>query len=105
MEIVQQAVKVTGEPLVMHPSSDRLSAAVSLTSHVYFDTYNNPIQLFLPYSASCSGQWDFWSSIDYWKFRTRFYEGNTISRFHKAVYCDPIWNTQLTAKDIMVKEL
>ena len=98
---VAEVSKFLNEPAILQPSSDRKSAALALVSHLYFDMYNNPIQLFLPYSFSCSGQWSFWRSIDYWKFRTKFYKGQAIARFRRNIYVDCIWNVRMEAISLM----
>lgn len=64
---------------------DKLSAAVSLISHIFFDTFNNPVQAFLPYSSLASGQWELWESIDYMAFRKEFYKDTNIREFRQYI--------------------
>ncbi len=82
-------------------STDKLSAAVSLLSHTYFDTYNNPVQIFLPNCALCSAQWEFWSKIDYMKFRGDFYKPENIIPFRKEIAKSKVWNTTVKPEALM----
>lgn len=90
---------------VTNISSDKLSAAVSLLSHTYFDTWNNPIQLFLPLSSLCSGQWGFWEEIDYMKFRGDFYKKENILPFRRLISSNPIWKTEGLKPAAMIKAM
>ena len=76
-------------------SNDKVSAALSLISHIYFDTFNNPVQAFLPLSSICSGQWEFWDTIGYLEFRNKFYKKESIEVFRKKMINSDIWNTKL----------
>ena len=93
--LAQKASSIIGDDSILSPSSDKLSTGVSLLSHIYFDTYNNPVQAFLPDSVYSSGQWDFWKNIGYLTFRTNFYKDDVISVFRKKLFEDELWNTKL----------
>ncbi len=73
-------------------SSDKMSAAVSLVSHLFFDLFNNPVQAFLPYNSRPSAQWDFWDSIDYMKFRGEFYNEENIIDFRIRIAESNVWD-------------
>lgn len=75
-------------------STDKLSAGVSLITHIFFDTFNNPVQAFLPYSSVASGHWDLWDQIDYLNFRTEFYSEGNIESFRKEIANDTIWDVR-----------
>jgi hypothetical protein len=76
-------------------NNDRLSAAVSLISHLYFDTYNNPVQAFIPWACECSAQYDFWRKIDYMAFRTDFFERENIELFRQMIIHNNIWKKHI----------
>lgn len=80
-------------------SDDKLSAALSLISHIYFDTFNNPVQAFLPNSSLCSGQWEFWDNIDYLRFRGEFYSEPIIISFRKKIANNPVWTEKPNLKN------
>ena len=101
LKLLDDARDVVGDERVTKISTDKLSAAVSLLSHTYFDTYNNPVQIFLPNCALCSAQWDFWSKIDYMKFRGDFYKPENIVPFRREVAKSKVWNVTLKPEALM----
>ena len=101
LKLLDDARDVVGDERVTKISTDKLSAAVSLLSHTYFDTYNNPVQIFLPDCSLCSAQWDFWSKIDYMKFRGDFYKPENIVPFRKEVAKSKVWNVTLKPEALM----
>ena len=94
-KLIDGAAKIIANESIKTPSRDKLSATIAIISHIYFDTFNNPVQAFLPESAYCSAQWKFWEDIDYLKFRGEFYSDSIIARFRKKVLSDPIWEVKL----------
>jgi len=101
LKLLDDARDVVGDERVTKISTDKLSAAVSLLSHTYFDTYNNPVQIFLPTCSLCSAQWDFWSKIDYMKFRGDFYKPENIVPFRKEIAKSKVWNVTLKPEALM----
>ncbi len=101
LKLLDDARDVVEDERVVKISTDKLSAAVSLLSHTYFDTYNNPIQLFLPTCSLCSAQWDFWSKIDYMKFRGDFYKPENIVPFRKEIAKSRVWKVALKPEALM----
>lgn len=93
--LMKKAVPFVGDSTILQPSSDLVSAAVALLSHIYFDTFNNPVQAFLPESPYASGKWDFWANIGYLAFRERFYTKSVIENFRERLFNDKIWNVKL----------
>lgn len=89
------AGRIVGDNSVAVIGRDRMSAAVSLLSHIYFDLWNNPVQVFLPECSYCSAQWEFWSSIDYMRFRGDFYKPENIDIFRREIAASPVWNKRL----------
>lgn len=101
IKLLDDARDVVGDERVSKISTDKLSAAVSLLSHTFFDTYNNPVQIFLPTCSLCSAQWDFWSKIDYMKFRGDFYKPESIIPFRKEIAKSPVWKAVLKPEALM----
>ncbi len=95
MKHAEDASDLVNDESVKNISCDKLSAAVSLLSHTYFDTWNNPIQLFLPECSYCSAQWEFWNNIDYMKFRGDFYKPENIINFRKEIIKSRVWDIKL----------
>lgn len=101
LKLLDDARDVVGDSRVTKISADKLSAAVSLLSHTYFDTYNNPVQIFLPGCSLCSAQWDFWSKIDYMRFRGDFYKPENIVPFRKEISESKVWKITLKPEALM----
>lgn len=91
---LNESKKIIIDDAITKVTSDKVSAAVSLISHAYFDTFNNPVQMFLPESSLCSAQWDFWDNIDYLKFRSEFYEDKNIIPFREKMAKSSIWEAK-----------
>lgn len=101
INLLDEARDIVGDERVSKISTDKLSAAVSLLSHTFFDTYNNPVQIFLPTCSLCSAQWDFWSKIDYMKFRGDFYKPENIIPFRKEIAKSAVWRVTLKPEALM----
>lgn len=101
---LETAASLVGDPQVSRVSTDRLAAALSLVSHPYFDVWNNPVQFFLPNSAFASARWEFWTKVDYMKFRGDFYKEKNITRFRQEMVQHPLWNVSLEP-EAMIKAL
>ncbi|HEV8663973.1 MAG TPA: hypothetical protein VGT06_12670 [Candidatus Methylomirabilis sp.] len=84
------AVKVLG-PEAAEISTDRLAASLSLVSHTYFDTFNNPVGVFLPLAANYSAHWDLFASIDYLEYKASFYRPDVIRPFRRAMHDSDVW--------------
>jgi hypothetical protein len=95
LSLAKEASAIINDDSILNPSSEKLDGGLSLLSHIYFDTYNNPVQAFLPDSVYSSGQWDFWRNIGYLTFRTNFYRDNVISAFRKGLFTDKLWNVKV----------
>jgi len=95
VDLAAKTVELLGDVSISNISNDKMSAGVSLISHIYFDTYNNPVQGFLPYSSIASAQWDFWDNIHYMKFRSDFFSEENITLFRREVAESKVWNAGL----------
>jgi len=100
----EAAVDIVGDKNIQNISRHKMSAAVSLLSHIYFDLWNNPVQVFLPVSSYCSAQWEFWTDIDYMRFRSEFYKPASINAFRKEIAASPVWNKKLKP-EAMIKAM
>lgn len=97
----EDAVDIVEDESVSKISTDKLSAAVSLLSHTYFDVWNNPVQIFLPACSYCSAQWEFWNNVDYMKFRSEFYKTENIIPFRKEIAKSKVWAMKLKPEAII----
>ena len=101
LKLTRQASSLVGDEEVTKLSVDKLSSGVSLITHLYFDTFNNPVQFFIPYSALPSAHWDLWEQIDYLKYREEFYKEKNINEFRKRIASDGIWNVKLKPEALL----
>jgi len=101
LKLLDEARDVVGDDKVTKISTDKIAAAVSLLSHTFFDTFNNPVQIFLPTCSYCSAQWEFWSKIDYMKFRGEFYKPENIVPFRREIAASKVWNVALKPEALM----
>jgi len=90
------AVEVLG-PEAAKISRDPLAAALSLVSHPYFDTFNNPVATFIPLAANYAAQWELWREIRYLDFKTTFYREETISAFRQEIAGCSVWTDPVDA--------
>ncbi len=97
----REALRQVPEAPSSRVSVDRVSAGVSLLSHIYFDLWNNPVQAFLPASSFCSGMWDFWDKIDYMRFRGEFFREGSIERFRGAMISHPLWQARVEPGELL----
>ncbi|MEE9515213.1 MAG: hypothetical protein V3V54_04195 [Candidatus Brocadiales bacterium] len=104
VEHADAAVDIVGDKGIRNITRHKMSAAVSLLSHLYFDLWNNPVQVFLPESSYCSAQWKFWTDIDYMRFRSDFYRPASINAFRKEIAASPVWNTKVRP-EAMIKAM
>ncbi len=95
LQHAETAGKIVGDSSVSQISRHKMSAAVSLLSHIYFDLWNNPVQVFLPGCSYCSAHWEFWDNIDYMKFRSNFYKPENIGAFRKEIAQSSVWDCRL----------
>ncbi|HHT9119803.1 MAG TPA: hypothetical protein ACFYD3_04560 [Candidatus Hypogeohydataceae bacterium YC41] len=101
LQHAEMAANIVGDKNVSKISCHKMSAAVSLLSHIYFDLWNNPVQVFLPGCSYCSAYWKFWEDIDYMKFRSNFYKPENITAFRKEIAQSQIWNCRLKPEAVI----
>jgi hypothetical protein len=91
------AVEILG-PEAAAISTDRLAASVSLASHTYLDTFNNPVGVFIPLAANYSAHWDLFASIDYLEYKASFYRPEVIRPFRRAMDESDVWRRPFSAE-------
>ena len=77
------------------PGTDGLSGAIAYLSHIYFDTYNNPVQAFLPDVVHSCAQVGLWKAMNPVAFRLSLYESDNIEAFRKRLYFSSLWEARL----------
>lgn len=83
----------------MKLSDDKMSIALSLLSHLYFDAFTKPIQFFLPHSSLCSAQWSFWDKVGYTKLKERLNEKEVNFKIKDEILKSSIWDTKFKPED------
>ncbi|MBU4353019.1 MAG: hypothetical protein KKA65_02580 [Nanoarchaeota archaeon] len=84
-------------------SKDKEVLALAILSHIYLDSFERPLQFFLPHSPFCSGNWLLWDKINYHDFKEKFHQSNEL-----LINKKDIWNIKITEenfKDIIKKRL
>lgn len=95
MSLVKNASVLIHDDSLLDLKADLVGGGLALLSHLYFDTYNNPVQAFLPDSVYPSGQWDFWKNVDYFAFRSKFYTERALSVFRKGLLESNVWDVKM----------
>lgn len=101
LQLTDQASALLNDDSIANLSTDKLSGGVSLVTHIFFDTFNNPVQAFLPYSSLASAHWDLWDNIDYLRFREDFYQEDNINKFRKEIASDNVWDIKLKPEPLL----
>lgn len=78
---------------------ERMQAALSYISSIYFSTYSMPVQFFLPHSSVCSGKWEFWDSIDFFGFREKLEDNGFTFNFRDKMAKSKIWSIKFDLQD------
>lgn len=78
---------------------NKVNAALCLVSHLYFDSFTQPLQVFIPHASPCSGQWFFWDKINYLSFKESFNQKNFFFDFRKKIIDSDVWNFKPKPKD------
>ena len=96
-EIGDQYASMNGEkqiPRSLFGKENEGPLFLSFLSFVYFDLWLAPRQLFFPVSSFCSGSWDLWEEIDYFKLLEEVVP-ESETEFFSEVYRSPIWDEPL----------
>lgn len=79
--------------------SDFVSAAeMAYVSHLYLDTFNQPVQAFTPSRSVVSGQFELWDRVG--DFRYRLYVQGVVEELRKDWLKSSIWNTTFTVSEM-----
>lgn len=62
-----------------------LKIIFAFTTHLFLDTWNNPIQCFTPWSYSCAFQWNMLNEKNFFNFRLNFYKKESLIRFQEKL--------------------
>lgn len=92
MSYLKRTSEVFSLPEMPSTPPDYLSVVMSYLSHIYLDTFNNPVQAFTPNTAHVCCQMDLWQQLDPIAFRVNLYAPSTIARFHEAMFIDGEWD-------------
>tara|TARA_Y100000310_G_scaffold345796_1_gene470066 strand:+ start:2611 stop:3423 length:813 start_codon:yes stop_codon:yes gene_type:complete len=87
---------------VIKIKDDKTYAGLATISHLYFDSFISPIQFFLPHSSGCSGKWDFWDSIDFFKFKERLQDKKFNFGVREKILKSKTWNVKFNLSDFPV---
>jgi len=74
---------------------DYLSTVISYLSHIYLDTFNNPVQAFTPNIPHVCCQMSLWKQLDPIAFRVNLYAPSTIARFHRDMFLNGEWDQSI----------
>lgn len=73
-------------------SSDKIEQTMmAFVSHLYLDAFNQPTQVFVPFTVQCAGQWDLWQALG--DFREALYLTTRITDLRQGVFADPLWES------------
>jgi len=81
---------------------DQTHASLAVVSHLYFDSFIRPIQFFLPHSSGCSGKWDFWDSIDFFKFKERLQDKKFNFDVREKILKSKVWNFKFDLEEFPI---
>jgi len=85
---------------------DKIEAELSLISGIFFKSFFEPIQFFIPHSSLCSGQWDFWDNIDYLKFKDCLDDNEFKRKFIERIIKNDVWklNSKLEEFPLIIQK-
>lgn len=92
LSYLQRVSEVFSIPTFSSDPPDYLSTVMSYLSHLYLDTFNNPLQPFTPNTPHICCQMSLWKQLNPIVFRVNLYAPGTIARFHKEMFLDGEWN-------------
>ena len=96
-EICDQYTSMSGEKQIaqsLFGKENEGALFLSFLSFVYFGLWLAPRQLFFPMSSLCSGSWDLWGTIDYFKLLEEFLP-ESGTEFFPEIYSSSIWDEPL----------
>jgi len=89
-EELKEAVRILGRG-AEDVNTDKVTAAVSMVSHTYFDIFNNPVSAFYPYAPNYAAHWSFWEEIEYLDFKETFYDEENIVQYRENIRDSSVW--------------
>jgi hypothetical protein len=76
------------------------AALLAFVSHLHLDTFNQPVQAFVPATPYCSGQWDLWARIG--DFRHRLYVEGVVDELRAELFSRPLWSQAAFTPDELI---
>jgi len=77
----------------------RDATRMAFVSHLYLDTFNQPVQAFTPFKSNCAGQFELWDRIG--DFRYPLYVAGRVEALRKDWLKSSIWTKQFHSNEIM----
>ncbi|HRK08733.1 MAG TPA: hypothetical protein PLZ57_13260 [Pseudobdellovibrionaceae bacterium] len=74
------------------------ASEMAYVSHLYLDTFNQPVQAFVPSRSIVSGQFELWDKIG--DFRYRLYVQGVVEELRAEWLKSSIWSTKFTAAEM-----
>tara|TARA_B100000686_G_scaffold354783_1_gene467199 strand:+ start:5760 stop:6611 length:852 start_codon:yes stop_codon:yes gene_type:complete len=87
--------KETELPLPRFYKDQQIALFLAFLSYIYFDLWVNPRQLFFPATSVCSGSWDLWEEIDYFRLAETFSGYDEENIFFPLEEQGALWGEQL----------
>jgi len=75
---------------ISEPKS-RAEFSLAFATHLFLDTWNNPVQCFVPWSDACSYQWGLFQREEYFVFRVGLYERECITSLRGSALDSKSW--------------
>jgi hypothetical protein len=85
--------------------SEGIAATLAFTTHLFLDTWNNPVQCFVPLNMMCCFQWDAFDSKNYSRYRNSFYTESSLYNFRKAIQDKASWPNNFPTQEDVVSGL
>jgi hypothetical protein len=90
------------EDLYNFKDIDAIASDISLLSHLYFDTFNNPVQVFVPDCVYCSGQWTVWEELNHEDYRNSLTDKKFLASFREGIANLKVWERKVDPKGLAV---
>lgn len=93
-EYVAQAKVITTE--------QSMAITLAYGTHLFLDTWNNPIQCFVPWDASCTFQWSLLPSEKYFSGRLTLYSKPALRHFRDRLVQKHSWPSDCPGKAALI---
>ena len=79
--------------------NNKSCAALALLTHSYLDCFKAPVQFFVPHSHHCSGKWNQWDKMDYFRLHDILDDKKNVDMLRKKILKDRFWNVRFNPED------